>query len=53
MAIAMPRRDLSAQYYRLRADHERALALIAQTDKRREEHLKAAERWTELAERQR
>ena len=44
--------DLSAEYYRLRADHERALAMIATTDERRADHLKAAARWQELAERQ-
>jgi hypothetical protein len=44
--------DLSAEYYRLRAGHERALAMIAMTEEQRAAHLKAANRWQELAERQ-
>jgi hypothetical protein len=43
--------DLSDEYYRLRAEHERALAMIATTPKQREAHLRMAEKYLALASR--
>jgi hypothetical protein len=42
--------DQSAEYYRLREGHERALALGARTGEQRLEHLLAAERYAALAQ---
>ena len=41
--------DQSAEYYRLREGHERALALAAKTSEQRREHLKSAKRYASLA----
>lgn len=41
--------DQSAEYYRLREGHERALALGAKTSEQRYQHLCAADRFAELA----
>ena len=41
--------DQSAEYYRLREGHERALALAAATCEQRREHLLAADRYAALA----
>jgi hypothetical protein len=41
--------DQSAEYYRLREGHERALALAARTCEQRHQHLRAAARYAELA----
>jgi len=40
------------EFYRTRADAERALALVADTPNVRERHLHAAEVWDRLAERE-
>lgn len=40
--------DLSAEYYCLRAGHERALADAADSDTKRAEHLRNAERYEAL-----
>lgn len=42
--------DQSAEYYRLREGHERALALAAKTCGQRHRHLRTADRYAELAE---
>ena len=47
--IDMPILDQSAEYYRLREGHERALALAAKTNEQRSEHLTTAERYATLA----
>lgn len=41
--------DHTADYYRLRADHERALALAAQSPEQKKAHLSLAERYEELS----
>jgi len=41
--------DQSAEYYRLREGHERALALAARTCEQRLEHLLTAARYAALA----
>lgn len=41
--------DQSAEYYRLREGHERALALAAKSGAQRAEHLLAADRYAALA----
>lgn len=41
--------DQSAEYYRLREGHERALALAARTCAQRAEHLRTADRYAALA----
>lgn len=41
--------DQSAEYYRLREGHERALALAAKSGAERAEHLLAADRYAALA----
>lgn len=41
--------DQSAEYYRLREGHERALALAARTSKQRAQHLVTADRYAALA----
>lgn len=41
--------DQSAEYYRLREGHERALALTARTCEQRHLHLLAADRYAALA----
>lgn len=41
--------DQSAEYYRLREGHERALALAAKTCDQRYRHLQTADRYAELA----
>ena len=41
--------DESADYYRLREGHERALALAARTRVQRRQHLNAASRYAALA----
>jgi len=45
----MPLPDQSAEYYRLREGHERALALAAKTSRQRRRHLMTAERYSVLA----
>jgi hypothetical protein len=40
--------DQSAEYYRLREGHERALALAANSSEEREQHLLTAERYAAL-----
>lgn len=40
--------DQSAEYYRLREGHERALALAARSSEEREQHLRTAERYAAL-----
>jgi hypothetical protein len=47
--IDMPLFDHSAEYYRLREGHERALALAAKTNEQRDQHLLAAARYAALA----
>jgi hypothetical protein len=47
--IDMPLFDQSAEYYRLREGHERALALAAKTNEQRNQHLVAAGRYAALA----
>ena len=42
--------DHSAEYYRLREGHERALALAARSEAQRNEHLAIAARYAELAQ---
>jgi hypothetical protein len=44
--------DQSAEYYRLREGHERALALAAPTLKQRRRHLEAAALYARLAQSQ-
>jgi hypothetical protein len=46
---AMQPQDQSAEYYRLREGHERALALAARTARERSRHLETAQRYRELA----
>ena len=41
--------DQSAEYYRLREGHERALALAAKTNEQRDLHLLTAARYAALA----
>lgn len=41
--------DQSAEYYRLREGHERALALAAKTIAQRAQHLQTADRYAALA----
>lgn len=41
--------DQSAEYYRLREGHERALALAARTAEQRNQHLVTAARYAALA----
>jgi len=45
----MPILDQSAEYYRLREGHERALALAAKTSEQRSQHLMTAARYAALA----
>lgn len=45
----MPILDQSAEYYRLREGHERALALAAKTNEQRDQHLLTAARYAALA----
>jgi len=45
----VPMLDQSAEYYRLREGHERALALAAKTNEQRSEHLTTAKRYAALA----
>lgn len=45
----MPIFDQSAEYYRLREGHERALALAAKTNEQRDQHLLTAARYAALA----
>jgi hypothetical protein len=45
----MPLLDQSAEYYRLREGHERALALAAKTVQQRNHHLAMAARYAVLA----
>jgi hypothetical protein len=47
----MPPIDHSAEYYRLREGHERALALAAPSESQRNGHLAMAARYGELARR--
>ena len=47
--IDMPLLDQSAEYYRLREGHERALALVAKTTEQRDQHLLTAARYAALA----
>ena len=47
----MPPIDHSAEYYRLREGHERALALAAPSDSQRNRHLATAAYYGELARR--
>jgi hypothetical protein len=47
--IDMPLLDQSAEYYRLREGHERALALAAKTSEQRDWHLMTAARYAALA----
>ena len=42
--------DHSAEYYRLREGHERALALAARSEAQRNEHLAIAARYAELGQ---
>jgi hypothetical protein len=46
---AMSPTEQSAEYYRLREGHERALALGARSDHERLEHLGAAARFASMA----
>lgn len=41
--------DQSAEYYKLREGHERALALGARTSEQRDKHLETAARYAALA----
>jgi len=45
----MPIHDQSAEYYRLREGHERALALAAKTNEQRNQHLMTAASYAALA----
>jgi hypothetical protein len=47
--LAMRLLDQSAEYYRLREGHERALALGARSCEQRHRHLRTAERYAALA----
>ena len=47
--IDMPFFDQSAEYYRLREGHERALALAAKTEEQRDQHLLTAAHYATLA----
>ena len=47
--IDMPLFDQSAEYYRVREGHERALALAAKTEEQRDQHLLTAARYAALA----
>ena len=47
--VGMRLTDQSAEYYRLREGHERALALAAKTGAQRARHLQAADDYAALA----